>query len=785
MRRRKLIGVLSVLAALVAVAAPGSAAAAPTCASSAMYVVAHEDDTLLFQNPALLQDIQSGLCVRTVFLTAGDDGQPQSYWATREQGAEAAYAQLAGASNSWTASTLMANGHQIQLETLAAKPGVSIAFMRLPDGGYPAGLGNPVYGNQSLMQLWNSGNGATPAKSSITAVDGSNTYGYQDLISTLASLMTSFQPQLIATQNFTGTFNDGDHNDHVATAYFARAAQKLYTMPHQLVGYEGYETSSRPVNLSGTLLESKRSAFYLYSGYDVNGCSSASACVGTEYTNWLTRQYVAATEFTTAEAANVAPLATATASSQSTANGQTAAKAIDGVIGGYPGNYEAEWATEGGKAGSTLTLKWSKSYSLDHVVLFDRPNTNDQITAGKLTFSDGSSVNFGSLPNTGSPGLTVSFPAHATTSLQMTVTGVSSTTANVGLAEIQAFGVPAGGETPPAAEPPTAVAGPAQSVASGAGVTLDGSASSDPNHLPLSYQWSQTGGPAVTLSSGSAAKPTFTAPTGPATLTFSLVVSDGSHSSAPSSVTVTVAAPIAEAANVAPLATATASSQSTANGQTAAKAIDGVIGGYPGNYEAEWATEGGKAGSTLTLKWSKSYSLDHVVLFDRPNTNDQITAGKLTFSDGSSVNFGSLPNTGSPGLTVSFPAHATTSLQMTVTGVSSTTANVGLAEIQAFGVPAGGETPPANSAPVFTTPSSGAGVVGKALSIAFEATGVPTPTLSLSGSAPSGLKFTASSGGKATLSGTPTTAKTSTLTIVAKNSVGTTNQAFTLTIKLK
>jgi hypothetical protein len=369
----------------------------------------------------------------------------------------------------------------------------------------------------------------------------------------------------------------------------------------------------------------------------------------------------------------------------------------------------------------------------------------------------------------------------------MSVTGVSATTSNVGLAEIQAFGVPAEGGAPPA-EPPAAVAGPSQSVASGATVTLDGSASSDPNHLPLTYQWTQTGGPAVSLLSATAAKPTFTGPVGPATLTFSLVVSDGTLSSPASTITVTVASPVPEETNVAPLATATASSQAAAFGQTASKAIDGKIDGYPGNYEAEWATEGGKVGSTLTLKWSKSYSLDRVVLFDRPNSSDQITSGKLTFSDGSSVIFGSLPNAGSPGLTVSFPAHATTSLQMSVTGVSATTSNVGLAEIQAFGVPAEGGAPPAEpppSVPVFTTANSGAGVVGKALSISFEATGVPTPTLSLSGSAPSGLKFTALGGGKATLSGTPTSAGSSALAIAAKNSAGTTKQTFTLTITKK
>ena len=89
---------------------------------------------------------------------------------------------------------------------------------------------------------------------------------------------------------------------------------------------------------------------------------------------------------------------------------------------------------------------------------------------------------------------------------------------------------------------PTANAGANQFVASGATVALDGSASSDPNGDPITYVWTQTAGPAVTLSSSTAQKPTFTAPTitGSATLTFSLIVSDGRLQSAASSVSVQV-----------------------------------------------------------------------------------------------------------------------------------------------------------------------------------------------------------------------------------------------------
>ena len=88
-------------------------------------------------------------------------------------------------------------------------------------------------------------------------------------------------------------------------------------------------------------------------------------------------------------------------------------------------------------------------------------------------------------------------------------------------------------------------AGANQSVQRDTAVTLDGSASSTPSTGALTYQWNQTGGPSVTLSSATAQKPTFTAPAvtqaqGPQTLTFDLVVGDGFSTSVASSTTVTV-----------------------------------------------------------------------------------------------------------------------------------------------------------------------------------------------------------------------------------------------------
>jgi hypothetical protein len=80
---------------------------------------------------------------------------------------------------------------------------------------------------------------------------------------------------------------------------------------------------------------------------------------------------------------------------------------------------------------------------------------------------------------------------------------------------------------PPTNQPPIADAGADQVVNAGDSVTLDGSASSDPDGDMLSFAWAQTLGPDVTLSSDSAAVVTFTAPTTGATLQFELSVSDG------------------------------------------------------------------------------------------------------------------------------------------------------------------------------------------------------------------------------------------------------------------
>jgi hypothetical protein len=217
---------------------------------------------------------------------------------------------------------------------------------------------------------------------------------------------------------------------------------------------------------------------------------------------------------------NIAPFAMVTASSENFSTGQVAAKVVDGSALGYPVDYTREWATVGGGVGSWLALSWNAPVALDHVVLYDRPNLNDQITAATLTFDDGTTLAVPSLPNNGFP-LSVPFSPRATSRLLLTIAGVSATTQNIGLAEIEAWSAPprapppttsssstptptttstsvpppAAPPPPPAAPPPPPAAPPPQSTLNSIAriqYAMGGPHEGLPHGVPSSYSWAST-----------------------------------------------------------------------------------------------------------------------------------------------------------------------------------------------------------------------------------------------------------------------------------------------------
>jgi LmbE family N-acetylglucosaminyl deacetylase len=233
----------------------------PPFNGSALQVVAHEDDDLLFQSPDVLHDIVAGRRVRTVFVTAGDAARGERYWSGRERGSLAAYAHMAGVANAWTTSDAGVSGRPIRMLTLTGAPHISLVFMRLPDGNR-RGTGMAVHDHESLMRLWDG------AITSIHAVDGSATYTGASLQNTLTELMTSFQPTTVRTQDWTNPFGEGDNADHVATALYTRQAHRGYRSAHTLYAYEGYPVWVRSPNVTGASLSAKRHAFRAYAAHD-------------------------------------------------------------------------------------------------------------------------------------------------------------------------------------------------------------------------------------------------------------------------------------------------------------------------------------------------------------------------------------------------------------------------------------------------------------------------------------------------------------------------------------
>jgi LmbE family N-acetylglucosaminyl deacetylase len=263
--------------------------------TTAVHVVAHADDGLLFLNPDGRRDFERGLKTLIICLTAGqassDPRADPSYWQEREVGLMASVAALAQAPNVWQLASLTVNGTRISAASLVPRPEISVAFFRLPDGNVN-GSGFPATSRQSLQTLWNDPKGTT---ATISAVDDSATYTKQSLIATLASIFSQLQPRWIRTQDFLNNFGSGDHSDHYGAGRFTQAANALYSGRQRfLIGYLGYPASWKPANLTGRDLGTKQASWLAYAAHDPVVPQTLAACAigdGQMYGSWLVRQY--------------------------------------------------------------------------------------------------------------------------------------------------------------------------------------------------------------------------------------------------------------------------------------------------------------------------------------------------------------------------------------------------------------------------------------------------------------------------------------------------------------
>ncbi len=145
----------------------------------------------------------------------------------------------------------------------------------------------------------------------------------------------------------------------------------------------------------------------------------------------------------------------------------------------------------------------------------------------------------------------------------------------------------------------------------------------------------------------------------------------------------TVPVAVSAPANLDLARTAKASATSCENGYDPSGAIDGVADGYP-NKKNEWASDHQLAGAAITLKWDLPQTFSRVALYDRPDPDDQVVAGRIVFDDGSEEKFGELANDGKTATLVSFPPKTVKWLRVEIEKTSPTTVNAGFSEIAVF-----------------------------------------------------------------------------------------------------
>jgi hypothetical protein len=82
-----------------------------------------------------------------------------------------------------------------------------------------------------------------------------------------------------------------------------------------------------------------------------------------------------------------------------------------------------------------VRLAWDSPVAIASITLYDRPNPTDQVLAGLLVFSDGSTLPVGELADDGKTGMEMTFAPKTVSWVAFFVNNVKPSTRNIGLSE--------------------------------------------------------------------------------------------------------------------------------------------------------------------------------------------------------------------------------------------------------------------------------------------------------------------------------------------------------------
>lgn len=267
----------------------------PSASRSALVqVVAHPDDDVLFLGPSSQQRMP-GLV--TIYLTDGEssgvDGTSRcAYAGSRDKGARAYHAKLAGVDDRWNVDWVrLSSGMLVEVDTLAGNPDVQLVFFHLHESG-DADFNNGAHAG-SLYVLY--GDPLATANSTLGSLDSDGagcapqsvgqTVTRESLIADLAALFEHYAPAYIATQDpqvavlgprYHAHVDDpGDNSDHIGAARFAAAAASRYRGPagdgrYLLRYYRDYNVRQEPADVEAGGVNRKAAFFLDYLGPQTN-----------------------------------------------------------------------------------------------------------------------------------------------------------------------------------------------------------------------------------------------------------------------------------------------------------------------------------------------------------------------------------------------------------------------------------------------------------------------------------------------------------------------------------
>jgi len=244
-----------------------------------MFFVAHSDDDMIFMQPELLDALQGGGSVATVYFVLGDPDK--GWWHAQDmlKASRTAYAGIVGSSSDWDCGYI-ALTFPVEHCRLRGRE-VSLIAVDLSDGRIPGDR------RESLLHLVD---GTITSMPLISPAGGVATR--ESVLDVASDLLTAITPAEVHALELAGT-HGRDHSSHMFASSFLFWAAARFGYAGPMTWHRGYNVADEPVTLDGAEygVAAHMLGYYEACANSCGSCGSPCATISTAHETWLHRQY--------------------------------------------------------------------------------------------------------------------------------------------------------------------------------------------------------------------------------------------------------------------------------------------------------------------------------------------------------------------------------------------------------------------------------------------------------------------------------------------------------------